>query len=292
MTSFNAFQGDASWLAQRVGRITGSRVAAILGLDKYKSADGVLRDMVREYHGAESEFAGNEATAFGHEHEPEAITAYEDQVECLVISTGLHVHADHDWLAASPDGLVGHDGLIEVKCPFRATYTTLAEVPHYAAQIQLQLACTMRDWCDFVIWRDGEIIVERVEADPLWLFQHMPALEAFRAEYLATIASEEKSARHLVPLIREDLTWSALEAEYADAKAEADKAGARLEAAKKALIAEAGEQSQKGRLVQVIRSERSGTVDYAKAIEHYAPGADLAAYRKKPTVVYSVKECR
>lgn len=291
MTSFNAFQGD-DWLAQRVGRITGSRVAAILGLDKYKSTDDVLRDMVREYHSAESEFTGNEATAFGHEHEPEAIAAYEDQAECLVISTGLHVHADHDWLAASPDGLVGHDGLIEVKCPFRAIYTTLAEVPHYAAQIQLQLACTMRDWCDFVIWRDGEIIVERVEADPLWLFQHMPALEAFRAEYLATVASEEKSARHLIPLIREDLTWSALEAEYADAKAEADKAGARLEAAKKALIAEAGEQSQKGRLVQVIRSERSGTVDYAKAIEHYAPGSDLSAYRKKPTVVYSVKECR
>jgi len=291
MTSLNAFQGD-DWLAQRVGRITGSRVAAILGLDKYKTPDGVLRDMVREYHGAESEFSGNEATAFGHEHEPEAIAAYEDQAECLVISTGLHVHAEHDWLAASPDGLVGHDGLIEVKCPFRATYTTLAEVPHYAAQIQLQLAVTMRDWCDFVIWRDGEIIVERVEADPFWLFQHMPALEAFRAEYLATIASEEKSARHLIPLIREDLTWSALEAEYADAKAEADKAYARLEAAKKALIAEAGEQSQKGRLVQVIRSERSGGYDYAKAIDQFAPGADLSAFKKKSTVVYSVKECR
>lgn len=291
MTSLNAFQGD-DWLAQRVGRITGSRVAAILGLDKYKTPDGVLRDMVREYHGAESEFSGNEATAFGHEHEPEAIAAYEDQAECLVISTGLHVHAEHDWLAASPDGLVGHDGLIEVKCPFSATYTTLAEVPHYAAQIQLQLAVTMRDWCDFVIWRDGEIIVERVEADPFWLFQHMPALEAFRAEYLATIASEEKSARHLIPLIREDLTWSALEAEYADAKAEADKACARLEAAKKALIAEAGEQSQKGRLVQVIRSERSGGYDYAKAIDQFAPGADLSAFKKKSTVVYSVKECR
>jgi putative phage-type endonuclease len=291
MTSLNAFQGD-DWLAQRIGRITGSRVAAILGLDKYKSADDVMRDMVREYHGAESEFTGNEATAFGHDNEPHAISAYEDQTECLVISTGLHVHHEHPWLAASPDGLVGHDGLIEVKCPFRATYTTLAEVPHYAAQIQLQLACTMREWCDFVIWRDGEIIVERVEADPLWLFQHMPALEAFSTEYAATVASEEKSARHLIPLIREDLTWSALEAEYADAKAEADKAGARLEAAKKALIAEAGEQSQKGRLVHVIRSERSGGYDYAKAIDQFAPGADLAAFKKKPTVVYSVKECR
>jgi len=291
MTSLNTFQGDA-WLAQRQGRITGSRVAAILGLDKYKTADDVLREMVREAHGAEREFTGNEATAFGHEHEPHAIEAYEEQTGQMVISTGLHVHPAHDWLAASPDGLIEHDGLIEVKCPFRATYTTLAEVPHYAAQIQLQLACTMRDWCDFVIWREGEIIVERVEADPFWLFQHMPALSAFRDEYLATVASEEKSARHLIPLIREDMTWSALEAEYVDAKAEADKACARLEAAKKALIAEAGEQSQKGRLVQVIRSERSGGYDYAKAIDQFAPGADLSAFKKKSTVVYSVKECR
>ncbi len=291
MTSLNTFQGDA-WLAQRQGRITGSRVAAILGLDKYKTADDVLREMVREARGAEREFTGNEATAFGHEHEPHAIEAYEEQTGQLVISTGLHVHPVHDWLAASPDGLIGHDGLIEVKCPFRATYTTLAEVPHYAAQIQLQLVCTGRDWCDFVVWRDGQIIVERVEQDAFWLFQHMPRLAEFIQQFRATVESEELSARHLIPLIREDATWAALEAEYADAKAAADEATARLEAAKKALIAESHEQSQKGRLVQVIRSERAGSVDYAKAIEHYAPGADLAAYRKKPTVVYSVKECR
>lgn len=288
----SAFQGTDAWLATRVGRITGSRVAAILGLDKYKSADDVLREMVREHHCAEREFVGNEATAHGQAHEDEAISAYEDHSGHLVISTGLHAHPEHDWLAVSPDGLIGDDGLLEVKCPFRATYTRVAEVPHYHAQMQLQLEVTGRDWCDFVIWRDGAIIVERVERDWFWFANSLPTLQAFHAEFQRIAADPELSARHLAPLIREDATWQALEAEYSDAKAAADAASARLESAKKALIAAAGEQSQKGRVVQVIRAERAGAVDYAKAIEKYASGCDLEPFRKKSTTVYTVKECR
>jgi putative phage-type endonuclease len=287
----SAFQG-IEWLAQRVGKVTGSRVAAILGLDKYKGRDDVLREMVRQHHGHPSEFEGNEATAHGTAHEDDAIALYEQQTGRLVVSTGQHVSPWHDWLAASPDGLIDGDGLVEVKCPFRAKYTSLAEVPHYAAQIQLQLAVTDRAWCDFVIWRDGVIIIERVEADGFWLSMHIGILQAFRDEYLATIESPDLSARHLVPLIREDATWQALEADYLDAKTAADEATAMLDTAKAALIKAAGEQSQKGRSVQVIRSERAGSVAYAKAIAALAPDADLSQYQGKPTTVYSVKECK
>lgn len=285
----SAYQKSAEWLAGRIGKLTGSRVAAALGLDKYKTPDQLMRDMVREYHGAESEFTGNEATEHGNTHEDDAVDLYEQQTGVSVKYTGQHVHKDHDWLAASPDGLVGSDGLIEVKCPFRATYTTLAEVPHYAAQIQLQLEVTGRKWCDFVIWRNGEISVERVEADRLWLSRNLPALEAFMADYRATIASEELSARHLCDLIRTDDEWAQAEQEYLAAKAAADTVEAYLNEAKAKLIALAGEQSQKGAAVQVIRSERKGSIAYAKAIADLAPDADLTKYTGKPSVVYTVK---
>ena len=55
---------------------------------------------------------------------------------------------------ASPDGLVGTDGLLEIKCPFTATHidTLLSgKVPdRYKTQMQWQMACTGRQWCDFV----------------------------------------------------------------------------------------------------------------------------------------------
>lgn len=288
----SAFQGSAEWLAQRVGRITGSRVAAVLGLDKYKTRDELMREMVREHHGAEREFTGNAATAHGHEHEDDAVDLYEQETGSKVQYTGQHIHREHDWLAASPDGLVSDSGLIEVKCPYRGTYTSAAEVPHYIEQMQLQMEVTKRDWCDFVIWRDDTIIVERIARNDQWLANNLPALSAFMADYRETIASDELSARHLAPLIREDATWQALEAEYLDAKAAADEITTRLDAAKKALIDAAGEQSQKGRLVQVIRAERSGSVAYAKAIADLLPGADLSKYTGKSSVVYTVKECK
>lgn len=288
----SAFQKTEQWHSGRVGRITGSRIGAVLGIDKNKTPDDVMRGMVRDFFGEEQEFTGNEATEYGNAHEDDAIDCYEALTGAQVKYTGQHVHKDYGWLAASPDGLVGHDGLIEVKCPFRAKYTKLEEVPHTNAQIQLQLEVTGRDWCDFVIWREGAISVERVAADKTWLSNNMGALAAFFDDYQATIASEELSARHLAPLIREDATWQALEADYLDAKAAADEAGERLDAAKKALITAAGEQSQKGKAVQVIRSERSGSVAYAKAIAELAPDADLTKYTGKPSVVYTVKECK
>ncbi len=285
-----AFQCSPEWLAQRAGRITGSRVAAALGTDKYKTRDDLMREMVREHFNAEREFTGNEATEHGNKHEDDAIDLYEQQTGNGIKYTGQHIHPEHEWLAASPDGLIGEDGLIECKCPFRATYTTAAEVPNYIEQMQLQMAVTGRKWCDFVIWRDGQIWIDRVDVDPFWLNARFTTLCAFMDEYHSTIASDELSARHLAPLIREDAEWKALEAEYVDAKAAADEADARLDAAKKALIAAAGDQSQKGRAVQVIRSERSGSVAYAKAVADLLPDADLTKYTGKPSVVYTVKE--
>src|SRR5690348_7975827 len=110
-------QRSASWYADRIGRITASRVGAILGLSKYRTSADVLRDMVREALGAPSEFTGNEATRYGETHEADALDAYEQRYGTIIKPSGIVVHPLYDWLAASPDGLVGEHGLVECKCP-------------------------------------------------------------------------------------------------------------------------------------------------------------------------------
>jgi hypothetical protein len=71
-----------------------------------------------------------------------------------VEKAGFVQHPTIEWLGASPDGFVGDDGLVEIKCPLTAThvdYLLWNEVPReYRPQMTMQLACTRRKWCDFV----------------------------------------------------------------------------------------------------------------------------------------------
>jgi putative phage-type endonuclease len=174
----------------RTGRITGSRIGAILGLSKYSKRDEVLAEMVAQFRGQDVLFQGNEATNWGNEHERDAIEAYETDRKVLTHGGQVFViHPEHDFLACTPDGLVGNDGLVEAKCPWSAQYTTVKAKPEYEAQIQLQLACTGRAWCDFLIWRQREpLIIERVVSEPGWLPRCLPVLVAFMDEYAEAIA--------------------------------------------------------------------------------------------------------
>jgi putative phage-type endonuclease len=279
----------------RVGRITGSRVAAILGVSKYADADSVLRDMVREHFGDTPEFTGNEATAHGQAHEVDAITAYEQSRGVMVYGgQEIVLHPEHDFLAVTPDGLVGDDGMVEVKCPFRARYTHISEKPDYEAQVRLQLECTGRAWCDFVVWRPGRIDVSRVEHDPRWLPSVLGRLAEFHARYLDVIADPDKAAPHRATLdgTRADEEWAEASLAYLDAVRVQDEAKLAVEDARARLLELAGEKSAKGCGVQVIRAERAGAVDYAKALGKYAPDVDLEEFRKPPSVVFTVKEAK
>ena len=89
---------------ERKGRITASEVGAILGLSPYRTAEDVMRSMVREWFGAEREFTGNVATRWGQEHEPAAIKQFE-ALYGNVLPGEFCKHPDHDWLGATPDGV-------------------------------------------------------------------------------------------------------------------------------------------------------------------------------------------
>ena len=283
-------QRTDEWQAVRTGRITGSRVGAILGLSKYRTRADVMREMVRQTLGAEPEFTGNEATRYGEAHEVDAINAYEQLGGHLVLPSPLVVHPQYEWLGASPDGLVGDHGMVEIKCPFRAKYTDPS--PEYLAQMQLQMACTGRAWCDFAIWRDGEPLdVARIDHDPDWLPRNLDALQAFHAEYLDVLSDKELSAPYLADMERDGPVWRAAVAEWQEAQLQLAAAKERDEAARASLI-ELAPQGAKGCGVQVIKVERAGSIRYADALKTMLPDVDLSPWRGKATTTYQVRESK
>lgn len=275
----------------RVDRLTGSRIGGALGLNPYSSRADVLREMVREHFDAPREFTGNAATDYGKAKEPEALARYE--AERGVMTYGgddCIVHPVYDFLAVTPDGLVGDDGMIECKAPYRGAYTHWRDKPYYEAQMRLQMECTGRQWCDFVVLqRDGTLHVSRLEHDPAWLPSVLPQLEAFMADYAAALANPEP---FLADRERDDAEWRKAAVAYRNATAALAEAEATQKAAREALLALAGDASAKGYGVQVVRSERAGAIAYAKALKDLAPDADLTPYTGKPTTVFTVKECK
>lgn len=275
----------------RVGRITGSRVGAILGLNPYSKREDVLREMVREHFDAPREFIGNAATDYGKQMEPVALAEYEAREGVMTYGGDeCIVHPVHGFLAVTPDGLVGDDGMVECKAPYRGNYTHWSDKPYYEAQMRLQLECCQRKWCDFVVLdRNGEIHVSRLTHQSGWLPLNLRVLQDFMADYAAALESPDA---YLADREREDAAWREAAETFRDACLHLEDAKAHHEAARDALLALAGDASVKGAGVQVIRSERAGSVAYAKALKDLAPDADLTPYTGKPSVIFTVKEMK
>lgn len=201
-------QGSPEWIAARLGKVTASRIADVIAKTKTgPSASRVnyMAELIAErLTGTRAPSYTNAAMEHGTATEPEARAAYEFQCDVDVIQVGFVPHPVlSSQTGCSPDGLVGDDGLIEIKCPNTATHidTLLGgNVPaKYMAQIQWQLACTKRKWCDFVSYdprlpgnmrlfvqrvkRDDKMIAELVEAVSLFLDELETKLDAICAKY-------------------------------------------------------------------------------------------------------------
>jgi putative phage-type endonuclease len=189
-------QRTEEWFNIRKGRVTGSSVGAILGVSPFTKQADVMRRMVRDWHGAPSEFTGNIATSWGTRNEPGALIEYEMVSGNTVEPCAFYMF--EDWLGASPDGLVGDKGLVEIKCPFGVrdkkppVFKTAKMQVHYYAQMQIQLYVTERDWCDFYQWTPNGDWLELVERDEPFLNTALPVLKTFYDRYLIEREKPEK----------------------------------------------------------------------------------------------------
>jgi putative phage-type endonuclease len=151
-------QRSEEWFKARLGKVTASRVADVLAKTKTgasASRTNYLTELVVErLTSQQSEFFTNEAMQWGTDTEPQARMAYEAEKGVLVDEVGFIDHSSILNFGCSPDGLVGEDGLIEIKCPNSKTHieTILSgKAPSkYIPQMQTQMAVTGKAWCDFV----------------------------------------------------------------------------------------------------------------------------------------------
>jgi len=284
-------QRTKEWFEKRKGRVTGSAVGAILGVNPWQKPDDVLRRMVREYHGAESEFTGNAATAHGTFHEDGATFDYEVETGNKVIETGFHPF--EDWLGASPDGLIDDDGVIEVKCPYglrnqeKPEFKTAEQQPHYYAQMQIEMFCTDRQWCDFYQWTPNDSKLERVERNEKWLAKNLPKLQEFHKRYLSELDNPAHLEAKEVELDSD--TDFELAQQFKQAKQSADEAKKLMDEAKAALVERANGNKAKCFGLSIFPVERKGSVSYAKVVKDHCPDIDLTPYTGKPSTSWTVK---
>jgi putative phage-type endonuclease len=147
-------QRTDEWINARLGSATASRMNDALAGSETAARRGYLIQLVTErLTGQQQESYNSAAMQRGTELEPVARMAYESK-NGFVDKTGFHKHPSIEWFGASPDGFVGDDGLVEIKCPNSTThvdYILEGKVPtKYKRQMLAQLACTGRKWCDFV----------------------------------------------------------------------------------------------------------------------------------------------
>jgi len=151
-------QGSAEWLTMRLGKVTASRVAEVLskgrGASPSQKEKSYMIELIAEtLTGQSKPFFENDAMRWGTETEPQARSMYEINNDFLTVKEVAFIELN-DFIGVSPDGLVGDNGLLEIKCPTTTTQIKRALSDDYSAdykaQIQMQLWVSEREWCDFV----------------------------------------------------------------------------------------------------------------------------------------------
>lgn len=188
-------QGSPEWFAARAGKVTASRVADVLS--KVKTGESAGRKnykadlVVERLTGKKTEGFRSPPMDWGIENEPMARMAYEAATGNLVDLDGFVDHPTIEYFGCSPDGYVGEDGLVEIKCPNTATHLEYIEgdkpPSKYIPQMQAQMSVTGRKWCDFVSFDprlpdDLQLFIVRLDRDDKYILAMEDEVQQFLNE--------------------------------------------------------------------------------------------------------------
>lgn len=194
-------QGSDEWKQARLGKVTASKITDVMaqgrgGQPSATRATYMGQLIAERLTGVPYDSFKSEAMEWGTETEAEARNAYAFMHDVDVQEAGFIPHPMIEETGASPDGFVGEDGLTEIKCPNTSTHIKMlmsgAAPAQYIKQMQWQMACTGRDWCDFISYDPRlpehlQMIVVRVERDDDLITEMEAAVTAFLAEITDTI---------------------------------------------------------------------------------------------------------
>ena len=168
MIIHNFDQRSDEWYSIRLGRLTGSDFHTFLGNSETKK-NKLLQKAAEKITGkSDEERIISEDIQRGVDLEDEAILTYEMTTGNIVDKVGFI--ESNEYVGCSPDGLVGNDGIIEVKCPKQSIF--LKQVveekikPEYYTQIQFNLLISGRKWCDYIAYnKNFPLFIKRFEID-------------------------------------------------------------------------------------------------------------------------------
>ena len=192
-------QGTEEWLKIRLGKVTASGVADVLAKTKSgvsaSRGNYLIKLAIQRVTGVVEEGFINDAMQWGKDNEPQARVAYEVASGNFVDQVAFVDHPTIKWFGASPDGLVNDDGLVEIKCPNSATHWSYIKddgpPTKYYIQMQAQMACTGRSWCDFVSFdprmpERSRLFIKRVMREDAYIAE----MEAEVKKFLDEVAVE------------------------------------------------------------------------------------------------------
>lgn len=206
MNTLDLAQGSDEWRLARCGSLGASQVHEALAKTK-SGAWGAGRANImaalicERLTGIPEDGYVSAAMTWGTETEAQARVFYELIEGVSVSPVGLIRHPRIVGAHSSPDGLVGDDGAVEIKCPNSATHIETicgAKIPaKYATQVQWHLACSGRAWCDFISFdprmpEDLRMIVQRVPRDAAVIAEMEEAVIDFLAELDGKVAELQR----------------------------------------------------------------------------------------------------
>lgn len=202
----------AAWMAARRGRITASNFQRIANMRNSTSCHSTIESLL---YGAYQDF-DSAAMKYGRESEEKAVLAYEREKGVAVQRpVGLIVHPRYGFIAATPDGVISNDHLLEVKCPYRAKHESIDDIVSrdktffldshlrlkrnhtYYAQVQCQLACASAATCDFYVWSPQGAVCERIVFDPAYWQERVDKVQEFYFQCVLPEMVDSRRARDL-----------------------------------------------------------------------------------------------